>query len=709
MKISNLIVLLSSFLLASSLPCAELVPPVARTVDAADDAFGLHLPDPYRWMEDKSNPEFSTWLKAQGAYGRSQLDASPRLAYWRERLQQVARAGPVNRLQRPMGGRIFFMRLLQGREGALMVRDVNGHERVLFDPGAGSGATSITEYSPSPDGQRVAINVQHGGSEVTRVQVLKVSDASTMADAVDDVWGELPVSWLPDGSAFAYTQLAPPALRDATDPILNQRVRLHRIGAASADDPVLFARGSNARVDMIPSEFPTLELSERSPFALLSLGGARAQVRLCVAPRAEALRANGAWRCPLGYDDNVQQYALAGDRLYWTTMRDHPNGQVLTASIDSSGTLGRTTVLQAEDPQAVITGLSAAQDALYLKRMQGGPEEILRSPYPDAKPVRLKLPYAGAIYQFAADPRAPGVVFTLQDWTRPRTAYRAGAANGVLEDLKVGADSPADYSAIVSEEVSARSTDGTEVPLTIVHRRDARHDGSALAILYGYGAYGISQQPFFDPLTLEWVAAGHVFAVVHVRGGGDKGDQWRVAGTGANKERGVEDFVAAAESLIQRGWSARGRVIAFGASMGGILIGGAMTRNPDLFGAVVIQSGELNPSRLLAGENGANQIAEVGDPATAAGLHALAAMDPYLRIRPGTAYPPVLLIVGLNDNRVQPWASGKFGARLLAASSSPKPVWYRTDDAMGHFNTAQGTAALENADYYAFSEAAIAH
>jgi prolyl oligopeptidase len=699
--------LLSSLALASSLQGAEPSPPVARTVEAADDDFGLHLPDPYRWMEEKGNSEFSTWLKAQGAYGRSQLDALPRLAYWRERLQNLARAGTVNRLQRPMGGRIFFLRLLQGREGILMVRDPNGHERVLLDPGAGNGAASVTEYSASPDGKRVAVNVQHGGSEVTRVQVLNVANASTMSDAVDEVWGELPVSWLPDGSAFSYTQLAPVASRDANDPMLNQRVRLHRLGTASADDPVLFARGSNG-VDMEPSEFPGIDLSESSPFALLSLGGARAQTRLCLAPRDNALRAGVTWHCPIGYDDNVQQFALAGNRLYWTTMRGHPNGQVLTALIDSSGALGPSKVLQAEDPQAVVTSLAAARDALYIKRMQGGPEEILRAGYPDAKPQRLKLPYAGAVYQFVADPRASGVIFTLQDWTRPRAAYRVGGANQV-EDLKLGADSPADYSVIVSEEVSARSADGTEVPLTILHRRDARPDGSALAILEGYGGYGISEQPLFDPQTLEWVAAGHVYAVAHVRGGGEKGDQWRVGGSGPNKERGVEDFVACAESLIQRRWSARGRVVAFGASMGGVLVGGAMTRNPDLFGAVVVQSGILNPSRLLAGENGANQISEVGDPATAAGLHALAAMDPYQRIRPGTAYPPVLLIVGLNDNRVQPWASGKFGARLLALSTSRKPVWYRTDDAMGHFTTAQGTLALENADYYAFSEAVIAH
>ena len=709
MKISTFIALLFTVLLAPSLRCADLPPPVARTVDAADDAFGLHLPDPYRWMEGRENAEFSAWLKAQGVYGRAQLDALPRLAYWRSQLDRVAQAGTVNRLQRPMGGRVFFLRLQQGREGVLMVRDPNGQERVLFDPGAGSAATSITEYSPSPDGRLIAINVQRGGSEVTRVQVLKVSDATALADAVEDVWGELAVSWLPDGSAFAYTQLQPVALRDATDPMLNQRVRLHRLGTASAADPVLITRGSNARVAMTPSEFPALELSDRSPFALLVIGGARAQLRICVAPRTAVLHADTHWRCPIGYDDNVQQYALAGERLYWTTMRDHPNGEVLSAAIDNSGTIGPASELMAADPVAVVTGLAAARDALYLKRMHGGPEEILRGAFPSARPRPLHLPYAGAIYQFVADPRATGIVFTLQDWTRPRTAYRSGAANGALEDLKLGADSPADYSAIVSEEVTVRSADGTEVPLTILHRRDARSDQPELALLEGYGGYGISEQPFFDAMTLEWVAAGHVYAVAHVRGGGEKGDQWRVAGTGANKERGVEDFVACAEALVRRGWSAHGRVIAFGGSMGGVLVGGAMTRNPELFGAVVIQSGELNPSRLLAAQNGANQFAEVGDPTTSAGLHALAAMDPYLRIKPGTAYPPVLLIVGLNDNRVQPWASGKFGALLLAGSGSGQPVWYRTDDAMGHFNTAQATLARENADYYAFSEAVIAH
>ena len=174
-----------------------------------------------------------------------------------------------------MGGRVFFLRLQQGHEGVFMVREADGRERVLFDPGAGTAA-SVTEYSPSPDGRLVAINVQHGGSEVTRVQLLNVGDAKLLADTINDVWGEFAVNWLPDGSAFTYTQLQPEALRDATDPMLNERVRLHRLGTASADDPVLFARGINAGVSVEPSEFPTIDATERSPFALLLIGGARA-------------------------------------------------------------------------------------------------------------------------------------------------------------------------------------------------------------------------------------------------------------------------------------------------------------------------------------------------------------------------------------------------------------------------------------------------
>jgi prolyl oligopeptidase len=694
-------------LCAAAVAATVNAPPAARTVQAADDAFGLHLPDPYRWMEGENNADFTAWLRAQGAYGRAQLDAAPRLQFWRERLGAVARAGMINRLQQPMGGRIFFLRLTGGREGVLMVRDSDGSERTLLDPAArqqGSLTTAITGYSPSADGKRVAVNVQRGGSELTTIEVLNVDDASAAPDVIADVWGEFQASWLPDGKAFVYTQLAPLAERDATDPLLNTRVRLHTLGSSPAADPVLVRRGANPTVALTPNEFPLLDLAEDSDFALLIIGGARPETRVCLARRSAALRPEAKWTCPIDYADNVQQVALHRNQLYLASMKGHPNGELLRRSLSTSGHAGPAHAVIPADANAVITGLATASDGLYVRRMQGGPDELLRLDYPGGAPRSIALPYGGAVYLLNADPRAAGVLFTLQGWTRPRTAFEVSARAPQPQDLHLGADSPADYSGVTADEVTAVSADGTEVPLTIIHRRDAQRPLGEAAIVEGYGGYGISSQPVFNPFVLEWVQAGHVYAHAHVRGGGEKGDLWRIAGSGTAKERGVEDFLACAQALVTSGWADRARLVAWGGSMGGVLIGGAITRQPETFAAAAIQAGELNPSRLLAAKNGANQFAEVGDPRTETGLKSVAAMDPYLRIKAGTAYPAVLLVVGVNDNRVAPWNSGKFGARLLAASSSGKPVWFRLDDDMGHFNTAQEAQSREQADVYTFAE-----
>jgi prolyl oligopeptidase len=686
---------------------AANAPPVARTVEAADDAFGLHLPDPYRWMEGEDNQEFGAWLRAHGIYGRSQLDATARLAFWRERLDSVAKGGVVNRLQQPMGARLFFLRLTEGREGVLMVRDPDGRERTLVDPATrkSSGTSGITGFSVSPDGRHVAVNVQKGGGELTRIEIVNTADAAVTSDAIEDVWGEFQASWLPDGSGFVYTQLAPSAERDRTDPMLNMRVRIHRLRTDAAADPVLIRRGLNPRIPLDPNEFPLLDVSESSQYAMLQIGGARPENRICLLPRVQALKADARWVCPVGYDDNVQSAALHGDRLFVVSMAGHPNGRLLALSAAKPGPVARGAVILAEEPSAVVTGLATASDGLYVRRMRGGPDELMRVAYGRGPADSIALPYTGAIYLMNADPRAPGLVFTLQGWTHPRTAYLSSRARRELLDLHLGESSPADYSEISAEETSATSADGTAVPLTIIHRRDARTPVSSLAILEGYGGYGISIQPHFDPIALEWIKAGQVHAVCHVRGGGENGDRWRTAGTGAAKERGVEDFIGCAQALNARGWAAQRKIVAFGGSMGGVLIGGAITRDPGLFGAAAVQSGELNPSRLAAAKNGANQYAEVGDPRTAAGLKALAAMDPYQRLRSGVAYPPVLLIVGLNDNRVVPWQSGKFGARLISVGDTT--VWYRTDEDMGHFTTAQATKAREWADIYTFAEAVV--
>jgi prolyl oligopeptidase len=259
---------------------------------------------------------------------------------------------------------------------------------------------------------------------------------------------------------------------------------------------------------------------------------------------------------------------------------------------------------------------------------------------------------------------------------------------------------------VIAEETQATSADGTQVPMSVIYRKDLKKDGHARAIVSGYGGYGSSSSPSFNPIPLEWSQAGNVYAICHVRGGGENGDEWRTGGTGPNKQRGIEDFIACAQELAKRGYSTPSRTAGFGGSMGGILTGGAMTTAPETWGAMAVQSGMFSAVRLLAAKNGANQIPEMGDPRTEAGMKQLLAMDPYQHVRNGVKYPPLLLITGTVDTRVAPWNSGKFGARVMAASPTT-PVWFRADDQMGHFTTNANALALEYADIYAFFDAQL--
>ena len=698
------------------LPVTANAPPGARTVDTVDELFGLTLPDPYRWMEGQDNAEFQAWLKAQGEYSRRQLDALPSLAPWRERLQQANRATVFHGGFQRAGQRLFFLRMTSLGTVTLMLRDGDGKDRLLLDPATlaeGKGKAAIQSFAPAPDGRRVAINIDYsGGSEVSRIQVMDVDTRHWLADAIEPVWGEFAANWLPDGSGFAYTQMAPADEHPDGDPLQDMRVRLHRIGTAASDDPLLLRSGAgpggNALLELQGNEMPFITFPRESGWAIASASGAQAEMKLCVAPRAAAMKPATPWHCLADYADGVHDFSLHGDTLYLLSVRDNPNGRVLALDLSQpSVTLKDAHVAVPTAADAVVTGVKVARDALYVTRMRNGIDELVRVEHASAATTPVVLPFAGSVRSLHAAPDADGMVFLLMGWTTPPISYASDSAGANLRDIGLGDNVPGDYSMLTSIETEAVSADGTRVPLSIIHRKDIQLDGGNRALVTGYGGYGMSEKPIFFPLLLEWVKAGNAYAVAHVRGGGEKGDAWHRDGQGANKHKGVEDFIACAGELARAGYTTPGRTALEGVSMGGVLVGGSITAHPDKFGAALVGVGMLNPVRLLAGANGANQIAEMGDPGTADGMHALAAMDPYQHIRPQTAYPAVLLQVGLKDSRVPGWHTGKFAARLRTATASNRPIWIRTDAEEGHGTNSLDAAALLLADQYAFLDEAL--
>lgn len=679
--------------------------PSTRRVDTVDHVFGLTISDPYRWMEGENNAEFNAWLKAQGAVSRTRLDALQTLGAWRKRLAAAAAAITMNYHPRQVGDRLFFRRVPAGKENMLMVREGDGREHVIYDPNSEPGS-HLSNYGVSPDGSKVTVNIGHGGNEIGEVALFDVATGKRLPDTLQPVWSEFNPSWLPDCSGFFYTRLRDIKPGDA-DPLQGMGTYLHRLGEPRSRDRLAAQAGARDVLRIAVMDFPSVELTPGSEWALLEIGGAHANTRSCVAPRDDVVAGSAAWRCLVDDADGIQGRALHGDTLYLLQAKGAPNRRILAIDLrDPHATLSQATVVVPERAGVVLTDIGAAHDALYVKSMRRGLDHVERMDYATHMLHPVVMPGDGTIQLMQTDPRQDGAFLSLEGWTAPSKVYRYDVANRKLIDTGLGMLGAPAYPGIVAEEIEATSADGTRVPMSVLRPKRLPMDGSARAIVVGYGRYGISIQPSFDPIHLEWSRAGNVMAVCHVRGGGEKGDAWRIAGTGPNKQRGIEDFIACAQELARRGYSRPQRTAGFSASMGGILAGGAYTTAPAAWGAMMVQSGILNPVRLLAAKNGANQMAELGDPRTADGIRQLLAMDPYQHVRAGTKYPPLLLVTGAVDQRVAPWNSGKYGARVMAASPATS-VWFRTDDQLGHFATNVNARALEMADIYAFADARL--
>lgn len=343
-----------------------------------------------------------------------------------------------------------------------------------------------------------------------------------------------------------------------------------------------------------------------------------------------------------------------------------------------------------------------ARDALYLRHLTNGLARMSRWAW-RGKATRLVLPYDGWVPDLATDLARDGITFQIESWLKPGTYFAYDPAKKQLVANGLASSTTADVSGIVTEEVEATSADGTKVPLSIVRRNDLALDGSHPTIVHAYGAYGSSQLPGFASWRLAWIERGGVYAIAHIRGGGEKGRRWQDDGSREKKMNGVRDFIACGEYLVAKQYTTPNKLAATGGSMGGLLIGRVITERPELFAAAQISVGMVNPLRMLHAENGANQKGELGDPSTEAGYRSIFEMDPYHHVKAGTAYPAVIFTVGLNDHRVAPWMSSKMAARMRTATTSNQPILLRVDAAAGHgIGSTRDQAFAERADVWSF-------
>ncbi len=678
---------------AASAQDAPPKPPAAPVRPVTNDYFGVQVTDPYRYMENLKDPAVKSWIQAQGKYSRAVLDSIPGRAKLLAEVKTLDESEPA-RLSQVMalpGDRLFYLKEWAKQNTYVLYRrdGFSGKETPLVDPLAfdrpGAAPATITFYSPSFDGHYVAFGIAHGGTENTTIRVVSAQTGQSLPDAIDGV--RFPVAaWLPDGHSFLYNRLTKPAAgAPATAKYERSRVYLHELGDDPSKDIPVFGTGVVPGLDIPADDIPWVETSPGSDYVVATVEhGVGPSLQLYAARLDQIGTPKAQWTRIGGSQVHILDYSMRGDDLFLLVAgRSGPaiaRVSLQRPSVDDWGLM-----LQL-GPDAGVTGMQAASDALYLTALEAGNISLMRVPYnANADIMREQLPFSGSVQLYPQDPRVSGALLMLSSWTRAPSIYRFEPKGDrvIHTDLWPAGpyDDPKD---VVAVNATALGSDGALVPLTILYKKGTERDGTHPTLLMGYGSYSILLSPVYSPLWRVWLDRGGVLAFAHVRGGGEYGGLWRFEGLNVGLANRYHDFLTCAQYLVDQGYTTPERLAGMSGSAGGILVGGAITERPDLFRAAVIESGLLDPLRFQNTANGVMNVPEFGSTKTLEGFEDLYSVSAYEHVKPGVKYPAVLLEIGMNDPRVDPWQSAKMAARLQADSTSGLPVLLRVGSRVGH-------------------------
>ncbi len=683
---------------------AANAPPVAPIRPVTEILWGEKVTDRYRWMEAES-PEWQAYVHAQGTYAAQMLAKIPgRDALAAAIARNTSQLVSVIAVQTG-GDKIFAeIRPAGAALSQLFVRDsLTAPNRLLIDPATFATATShaaLDWWAPSPDGSHIVFGISTGGSEQSTLRILVTDTGALLPEAIDRT-AEASPSWLPDGSGLFYNryQDVPP---DSVEYEEKSLCWLHKLGADPAADIKIMGQSLNSAVKVRDIDFPSVTAASGSPIVVGTLAaGVQNELSLYAAPLAAAAAGPPPWVKICDQADNVTACALQGENIYLLTHQHAPRYKIVKTTAAASGIAQAVEVV----PQsaAVIRAIAAARDALYILDLDAGLASVRRLT-PDGKITSIKLPFAGAIDEdaFYADTAHDGAWFILEGWVHPPVVCHLGP-DGTVTQTDIAPLPPINLAPYISEEISAPARDGTEIPLSLVYRKGLKRNGQAPLLLEAYGAYGITLDTAFLARWLPFLDLGGEFAVAHVRGGGELGEDWHLAGQKLKKFHTWEDTIDCAEYLIHEHWTSHKHLAVIGGSAGGITAGRLLTERPDLAAVVISEVGVSDALRSEFSPNGPPNIPEFGSVTTQQGFLGLYAMDAYQHVHDHVKYPSVLLTTGLHDPRVSSWEPTKMAARLQAATASTNPVLLRVEDDAGHgIGSTRVQRDAETADIMAF-------
>lgn len=656
-------------------PATAPIRPVTETL------WGQKVTDNYRYMESMG-PETVAWIKAQGVYTRALMDSiRPRSALAKRIATFTASFAPIQGYAM-YGGRAFYEERASGSDNFdLMVRDTAG-TRKLVDIAAlraahGGKPYAINYFLASPDGSKVAVGVSEGGSEAALLSVYDAATSQRIAGPVDRAqFGA--TSWSDDSKVLYFIRLkklskgepATDKYKDVTADAWNLKTQPVAVAGNGVGSGHLFE----------PDEFPAIALTPKAPRALLvSINGVQNEVKAWTAPVADASSPKAPWKLLVDRKDDVTDVEMRGSSIFLLSHKHAPTFKVLV--LKAGQPLSAARVLVPAESDRVIEAIKPAADGLYVLMNKESYSELLRVRTGSTRIEPIGLPFKGHVTEMFSDPRGAGVTVNFSSWAVPPQEYRYEPATSRFVDLTIEGQGDLQPSAYTVDDFEAPARDGVLVPLSLIQPKN--RPLPQITVIEAYGSYGISNFADFSQRRAAMMNEGITYGICHVRGGGEKGDAWRLAGKDANKHNTWQDLIACGRYLVARGIATPKSLFIIGGSAGGITMGRAMEEAPDLFAGVIDIVPAANTLRAEFSPNGPPNIPEFGTIKTRQGFRNLYAMDSIQHVKKGVVYPAIMISTGLNDPRVSSWEPAKFTAALQAAGT-PNPVLLRVDTQAGH-------------------------
>lgn len=650
--------------------------------DAVDDYHGVAVADPYRWMEALDTPPVDRWVEAQNDVARPYLESLPMREGIRERLTELWN---YERYGTPFkeGGYYFYTwnSGLMDQNHVYVTSELSDDEpTLLLDPNAFSedGTVALAGMSVSPAGNYVAYAKSDGGSDWRDWFFRDIRTGEDLPDRLTHT-KFTSMAWTRDGTGVFYSRypLGPDGAADDSQQVA---VYFHLIGTPQDEDQLVYdLSGAPTHRGLAPDPYASVTEDGRYVVVGISAGYHENKVSYIDLSTPEKNVV------PL-IDEWVALYSFVGNdgrTFFFSTTDDAPNSRVIAVDLDAPDRASwREVIPEADEALRGVSYVGGRLITQYLKDAKS----LVKVYAPDGTLVdEVDLPGIGTAGGFGGHQDDPTTFFSFSGFTSPSATYSYDVSTSEVRLMRRAQIGGIDPDAYETRQVFYPSADGTMIPMFITHKKGLELNGDNPTLLYGYGGFNVSLTPRYSTSRMAWMEMGGVLAIPNLRGGGEYGKRWHVAGTKLEKQNVFDDFIAAAEWLIDNGYTRPQRLGIQGGSNGGLLVGACMVQRPDLFGAALPAVGVLDMLRYhTASANARNWSTDYGLSENPDEFRAQFAYSPVHNVFDGICYPPTLITTADHDDRVVPWHSYKFAAALQAAQDCDNAVLIRVETRAGH-------------------------